>query len=233
MNKTEKILFIGNSHTYYNFLPAMVKELFASVGENVEVTMITEGGKCLDYHAAHRNTAFNILWGNYDVVVLQGKATDFDPEKFVAGGVSIYEDFISKTCARTVLYMVWANRGKTEEQIPMIKAYRELAEKTDAVIAPAGDVWQKVLKTRPAPNLYIEDGNHATPTGSYLAASTIFYAITGRQRALTVADGEGLHSRLGINTKVAADIQRIACRTTREYAGFIDENDETDENSAK
>ncbi|MCQ2354690.1 MAG: hypothetical protein MJ102_06270 [Clostridia bacterium] len=233
MDKIEKILFIGNSHTYYNFMPAMVRELFASVGENVEVTMITEGGKCLDYHAAHRNTAFNILWGNYDVVVLQGKASAFDPEKFVAGGVSIHEEFISKTNARTVLYMVWANRGKPEQQVPMIKAYRELAEKTGAVIAPAGEVWHKILKTRPAPDLYIEDGNHATPTGSYLAASTIFYAITGRQRALTVTDGEGLHSRLGIETKVAADIQRIACRTTREYAAFFEDNTKKDDNSRK
>lgn len=223
MDKATKILFVGNSHTYYNFMPAMVKELFASVGENVDVTMITEGGKCLDFHSNHRNTAFNILWGNYDFVILQGKATRFDPEKFIAGGCKIHKDYISKTPAKTVLYMVWSNRDKPKEQAPMTAAYRELAEKIGASVAPAGEVWHKILRTRPAPELYIDDGNHATPTGSYLAAATLFYTISRRQRAIRITPGEGLHSRLGISHKTAEDIHRIACRVSREFAEYGNE----------
>ena len=42
-----KILFIGNSHTYYNEMPQMVKELFEYTGVKTHVTMSTEGGKGL------------------------------------------------------------------------------------------------------------------------------------------------------------------------------------------
>ena len=43
-----KILFIGNSHTYYNDMPAIAKDIFAAAGLDAEVTMLTQGGKCLD-----------------------------------------------------------------------------------------------------------------------------------------------------------------------------------------
>ena len=81
-------------------------------------------------------------------------------------------------------------------------------------VAPAGEVWQTVLRRRPAPELYREDGNHATPTGSYLAAASIFYAITERRRALRVNEGDEPHTRLGIDEKTASAIHTIACRTT-------------------
>ena len=84
-------------------------------------------------------------------------------------------------------------------------------------VAPAGEAWQTVLRRRPAPELYREDGNHATPTGSYLAASSIFYAITERHRALSVDAGDEPHTRLGIDDKTAAAIQSITCRTTLKF----------------
>mgnify|MGYP003296177837 CR=1 FL=1 len=103
------------------------------------------------------------------------------------------------------------------------RSQEELAEKIGASVAPAGEVWHKILRTRPAPELYIDDGNHATPTGSYLAAATLFYTISRRQRAIRITPGEGLHSRLGISHKTAEDIHRIACRVSREFAEYGNE----------
>lgn len=214
-----RILFIGNSHTYVNVVPEIVKELFAEVGVKVYYTMLVEGGKCLDYHADRKETGLNIVKGEYDYVILQGKATGFDPEAFIAGGRKIIGEYVSVSGAKPVLYLVWALRGHSEDQIPMTAAYRTLAEETGALIAPAGEVWHQILRRRPAPVLYRDDGNHATETGSYLAACCIFYALSDRARALRVAEGGQPHTRLGIDTKTAAAIQTAACRMTRSING--------------
>ena len=102
--------------------------------------------------------------------------------------------------------------------IPALTAANvELAKYMNGRVAPAGEIWQAVLRRRPAPELYREDGNHATPTGSYLAAASIFYAVTERQRALRINEGDEPHTRLGIDEKTASAIHSIACREAIKY----------------
>ncbi|MBR6578660.1 MAG: SGNH/GDSL hydrolase family protein [Clostridia bacterium] len=212
-----KILFIGNSHTYYNDMPAIAKDIFAAAGLDAEVTMLTQGGKCLDWHYEQKQTRFNILYGGYDYIVLQSRASNFDPESYLENGKKIYDEWISKTDSTPILYMVWSNKGKKKEQPALTEANVELAKYMNGRVAPAGEIWQTVLRRRPAPELYREDGNHATPTGSYLAAASIFYAITERRRALRVNEGDEPHTRLGIDEKTASAIHTIACRLSLAY----------------
>ncbi len=215
--KNIKILFIGNSHTFYNDLPLITKRIFASAGINAEVVMLTQGGKCLDYHYSQQGTRFNILYGDYDYIVLQGKATNFNPETYTEYGKKIYDEFISKTHSKIILYSVWANQGKKHEQAMLTNTPRELVKYTGGSLAPAGEVWQSILNSRPAPRLYSDDGNHATPLGSYLAAVTVFYAVTGRSRALNIKNGDEPHSSMDIDTSIARAIHSRACKITLEY----------------
>ena len=69
-----KVLFIGNSHTYFNDMPALFQSLCAEKGFSVHVTMLTKGGMGLDYHLKQEQTLFNIRYGGYDYVVLQHNA---------------------------------------------------------------------------------------------------------------------------------------------------------------
>ena len=48
--RTLRILFIGNSHTYFNDMPAMVAEKARKAGFDCEVTMIAHGGWYLEQH---------------------------------------------------------------------------------------------------------------------------------------------------------------------------------------
>ena len=66
-----RTLFIGNSHTYYNDMPGIFKEICKENGIDMQVTMLTKGGMGLDYHADNEQTRFNILYGDYDFVILQ------------------------------------------------------------------------------------------------------------------------------------------------------------------
>lgn len=217
MKKYIKLLFIGNSHTYKNYVPGIVKDLFASVGVDVHATALVEGGKCLGFHADRRETGFNILWGDYDYIILQGRGSEFDPEAYLEGGRKLYEKYISKTTAKPILYMVWSDKGQWEPQPVREATHRAFAEEIGADVAPAGSVWQEILRRRPAPELYQEDHNHANPIGSYIAACTIFYAITGKTRAISLTEGGEPHTRLGIDPALAAAIQSSACRITRTF----------------
>ena len=49
--KNLKILFIGNSHTYYNDMPQMVRQRASEDGYGCHVTMLAHGGWFLSQHA--------------------------------------------------------------------------------------------------------------------------------------------------------------------------------------
>ena len=206
-----KILFIGNSHTYYNELPRMVRDLFASVGRRVEPVMQTEGGKGILYHCERKDILFNVRHGDYDVIVMQDKASNFSAEEFSQGMDTLAEKGLSRTGARRVLYMPWANRDKPWEQAAMTEAYRAAARKHNAALAPVGEIWHPLLVQHPDLPLYRDDGNHATPLGSYLAACTIFYTITGRVRPLQPADDDALITRLELDPATCRMFHKAVC----------------------
>ena len=214
-----KALFIGNSHTYYNSMPQMVKELFEATGEKSHVTMSTEGGKCLSYHCERKDVVFNIRYGEYDVVVLQGKATHFDPDDFVEAGKKMLENSLSQVPARRVLYLIWANRVHPEEQPMITEGFRRLAAILSADIAPAGEVWHGLIAKQPelADVFYREDGNHATPIGSYLAATTLFYTLSRRETPLPATVDTALCERVGIDPTLRNLIHETACEAARAY----------------
>ena len=47
-----RVLFVGNSYTYVNDLPATFADLARAGGQNVETGMIANGGETLAQHAA-------------------------------------------------------------------------------------------------------------------------------------------------------------------------------------
>jgi len=214
--KKIEILFIGNSLTYYNLLPLCVKKFFAQTGVEARCVMQTAGGKCLDYHCGRGDTEMNIKYGGFDYVVLQGKASGFDPEAFVPAGEKIINELIIPAGSVPVLYMAWSLRGDPAGQIPMTEAYLRLAGLTGAVSAPAGEAWHRALRIRPKPELYMPDGNHPTPSGTYLCAATVFYAISGRRRRLPVAEGD-FYAEYGLDRATAVKLQKIALSEVEKY----------------
>ena len=56
--KTLKILFIGNSHTYYNDMPLMVQRRAVKAGYDCRVTMLVHPGWFLEQHASEAGSDF-------------------------------------------------------------------------------------------------------------------------------------------------------------------------------
>lgn len=217
MKKKIRILLVGNSHTYFNNMPKMLKDIFAKAGVEAQVIMQTEGGKGLLYHCNRKDVVFNIVHGGFDYVVLQDVAITFERANLIEGGMKIKANALDRSDAQPVLYMIWAHGDVPGLQPEITAAYAELARLLGAPLAPAGEVWHRLMRSRGGYCLYGEDRHHATPLGSYLAAACIFYAISRRERPIKVSEGDEPHTSLGLDTAVCRKIHSAACRTAKKY----------------
>ena len=172
-----RILFIGNSHTFYNDMPAILAGLARKEGILCEVTMIAHGGWYLEQHQAEPEIRFNILHGHYDYVVLQEHAHPFGPEEKMLNAAGTLCAWIREAGSIPVAYMTWARKGKEEEQPVMTAAYRRMAEEQNALLAPVGEKWWEYLHANPDAEMYNEDGAHASEAGSAFAAGVLWETI--------------------------------------------------------
>lgn len=172
-----RVLFIGNSHTYYNDMPKLFAQQAAQDGVSCEVTMITHGGWFLAQHKEEPEVRFNILYGGYDYVVLQEHAHPFGPVEKMFEAAEAITSWIREAGSTPVAYMTWAQKGKEELQPVMTEAYERMAEQLGAVLAPVGVEWWKFIHANPDVEMYAPDGAHASPEGSQLAAGVIWKAV--------------------------------------------------------
>lgn len=213
-----KLLFIGNSHTYYNAMPETVLYLLEATGQKTHVSVLTEGGRSLAQHAMSPATALNIRCGKYDLVIAQDKSSGFDPITFKDGAKAIKE-MADHANTPLVLYMPWTGRAKRIHQPTMTEAYQQFCKANGCLLAPVGEVFSRLLTSNGPDLLYHEDGNHASPLGSYLAAVTIFYTITGRKRIINVEDMKDPGIAAGFPSELCQRIHTEACRMSRLYNG--------------
>ena len=188
-----KLLFIGNSHTFFNDMPHTVAELFRLSGMQVpDVVQLTHGGMSLNWHATQPQIWFNLKYGHYDYAVLQDVAHPFGGRDPLMSGAASVIGHMDRAVTTPVFYMTWASVAHPEDQQDMIDAYTEAAGHFGGLLAPVGLAWEKVRYGHPEIDLYWQDGEHASPYGSYLAASAIFCAVTG-QRSLDPDLGDAFY----------------------------------------
>ena len=82
-----RLLFLGNSHTYYNDMPFLAAELLRAGGDAVEVAMLTRGGQSLAGHLQNEQTRFNLLYGGWDLCLAQEVTSEFPPQEDYLRGV--------------------------------------------------------------------------------------------------------------------------------------------------
>ena len=171
--KCLKILFIGNSHTYYNDMPALVKQRFADDGFECDVTMLAHPGWFLAQHVEDPEAKFNILYGSYDYVVLQEHAHPFGPVDQFFDAVRTLTGWIRESGSTPVIYLTWAQKDEQEKQQQMTEAHLKIAEETGSLLAHVGDMWWDYMHSWPDLEMYADDGQHASPAGSDFAAKMI------------------------------------------------------------
>ena len=181
-----RILFLGNSFTFFNDLPDMVGQLLgAEIGRNLR------GGAYLYQHIDPADelcavTRRLLTAEKWDYVVLQDQSQGpiTNPEEFHQA-VSTLAPMIRAAGGKPVLYETWAyeegtdtlaSTGLTFEamQQGLTEGYRAAAQANDALIAPVG---QRFAAARHTAHLYDADHYHPSAAGSQLAAETIAAVI--------------------------------------------------------
>ena len=199
---TLRVLWVGNSYTYFHELPKMVEQLAAEQGQPLAVTPVVKGGERFKGHLANPRLQELLAQGGWDFVVLQEQSTlPAGPAQKVAEEVYPYARTLDSLAhvasprVRVVYYMTWGHRDgsiydmwgdyplyKTYAgmQMRLTTSYMEMAYATGALCAPVGVAWQKVRNERPDIDLYEPDHFHPSLAGSWLAANSITATILGR-----------------------------------------------------
>jgi hypothetical protein len=189
-----KVLFLGNSYTYFHDLPQIVADLSAEAGAPITVDSITQGGAWLQHHAANPSTLEAIETGGWSHVVLQEQSVI----PVTASGTFIFaaadlSQVIHEADAVPVFFETWARAegnvlyesdlaGYTPAtmQEELRFRYQLAATNNDGIYAPVGDAWEVSLAEHPKITLYSADGSHPLITGSFLAACVFYEILTGK-----------------------------------------------------
>jgi len=173
------VLFIGNSHTYLNYMPRMLLAL-AGAGDRgfeLNVDQCTGEGASLGWHWKNPSSRDAIAGKRWDYVVLQDRSGGpLEESASFARHAGLLDAEIRKQDARTIFFMTWANRDRPGDQVRLADVYSMTAHKLGARLAPVGLAWEAVHRIDPGFDLHHRDGRHANPDGSYLTAS-VFYSL--------------------------------------------------------
>ena len=176
--KEVKILFIGNSFTQRNNLPALLAAIAAERSLRINSELISVGGASLRTHWNAGKAGRAIAIGGYDYVVLQEQSTlPVKNAQRMAENARLFDDAIRRAKSETVLYMTWAREHAPETQQAIADAYNSIGKELGAIVVPVGLAWQNFLSNHKKPALYDRDQSHPTLAGSYLAACTFLGAL--------------------------------------------------------
>lgn len=235
--KTVRVLFLGNSFSFFNDMPSIVRNVAQSQGDNVITQANLVSGEHFIGHAHSDSTYKLIRQANYDYVVLQGYSREFthSDDSIAQASLPYIAQLMDSIrhynpAAIPMFYMTWGYKNGTTLPTPfdnfddmndiIQQRYENFAQHYGCWVAPVGVAWAEVVHTRPDINLYTSDNYHPSLAGSYLAACTIYSMLFNK--------GCNTQYNAGLPGRQAADLQRIASNTVQKslYRWKYIENDE-------
>ena len=193
----KSILFIGNSFTAANGgLGLLLEELARSFdsASKLATSAITMDGAILKRLWEDSDARSEIRGGAYEFVVVQGDIAEGDLQTFDTYARKFVAE-AQRAGARTVLFMGWAyERLGWINQGEIARAHNLVALESGSDVAPVGLAWSRVMKERPALNLFSADREHPNKSGSYLAACVVYATVMNRspERADPQSSTEGI-----------------------------------------
>lgn len=203
-----RVLFLGNSYTDVNNLPAMVRDVALSAGDTVIFDSYTPGGYQLRDHTLDPISQSKIMSGGWHYVVIQGQSQEPITlySQFVNGGLTLYNMIKQyNPCAVTVSYMTWGRKNGDASNcaaFPVMCTYQgmdttlrhrylDLTASLNGETAPVSVVWNYLRQNHPGIELYQVDGSHPSAAGSY-AAACCFYTVLFKKDPARITFNPGL-----------------------------------------
>lgn len=220
----KNILFIGNSYTYGNDLPLLVKNLAEANGHSVFVDSHSVGGATFANHASNSTVMTKIKSKNWDYVIIQGQSQEpaFPDQQVnnssIPGAKRLVDSvYANNFCTEVMFFMTWGRKNGDPQWGPistfegmqqrLYDGYMRIADSCQASVAPVGQVWKSIRNSMPEVELYQSDESHPTLAGSYLAAMTIYSSVFMELPTILVGNS-GLSSQFTnqINEHIQADV---------------------------
>jgi hypothetical protein len=225
-------LWVGNSFFYYNNSMHGHFSALASAAEpkaGYRGVSVTISGSGMDWHdldsyfrpngigrysfVANNEIVFNRPGRQFDGVImmdcsqcpihpqLKASFTEFSKKN---------SEIAVKAGVRPVLFMSWAYKDKPEMTAQLAEAYTVAGNANDALVIPAGLAFARAIAKRPELELYQPDKRHPTLAGTYLAACTVYAALSKKTPV-------GISYTAGLDPELARFLQTTAWETTQEY----------------
>jgi hypothetical protein len=217
-----RILFIGNSLTYFNGLPYMVRALADSAGDAPPVVdAVALPDYSLEDHWVDGRAARAIRGGCWNYVVLQqGPSSLGESRALLLEYAARFDAIVRERGGRSALFSVWPTETRRGDFDRAIESYALAAEQVDGVMLPAATAWLRAWERDPGLDLYA-DGLHPTPTGSYLAALVITARLSGHATAQMPAAftvrAPNASQTVRIDPATAATLKAAAHEALEEY----------------
>jgi|GEM_PF-732452 len=197
----QRVLFIGNSRTFYHAMPFMVRSIADSAGypEKLHVEMDAQPGVSLAYHLESGNTQAQ-LERRWDHVVLQVLSSDQYSAEKANGAWDTAAAMIKEVQANgssPAMFVTWRytdqctqGAGMPQTATGMMPAgyanmhvniqqqHARLAALTGVDLVNVGLVWEE-LQDRPRDFRLYDDCNHPSIYGSYLSALMFYGYFSG------------------------------------------------------
>lgn len=202
--ETLNILWIGNSLTTANSMPKLLTEVVNKnpTGVRINSVMSTAGGSDWSFHLGKPVDAVlkqrlpsptlpNLgKKGLFDWVIIQTVPFPDKRYRFHEFGDELIGK-IRSTGAEPLIYCAMSPSSgyknpshqyvyKDGDREKNITNHEELARRHNAVIAPIGEAWKIAQEKRPNFDLFVKDGIHPNPIGSYLTVCVFYSVFTGK-----------------------------------------------------
>jgi hypothetical protein len=199
------VLFIGNSLTYENNLPELLKKIAACEHVTINYKMIALPDYALEDHWNDGNAGKEIKSRKYNVVIVQqGPSSQIEGYTLLKDYAVKFANLSKANHARLVFYMVWPAKARSIDFPGVYKSYKDAAIQTQSEFSPAGQAWLTLWKTTPDFSLYGPDNFHPNTNGSLLAALVLYGSIQGKSN-LQFVDLK----KLNINTLSNDELEQL------------------------
>jgi hypothetical protein len=170
-----RVLFVGNSLTATNDLPAHIAALADATGKKLEYRTVAFGGYNLEDHWKNGEARRALAGGRWDYVVMQQGPSAF-PES--QADLRLWEMRFAEEAraqgTQPALVTVWPEAWRVAALPEVIKGYARAAAAARAELLPAGVAWQLAWRCNARAPLYGPDDFHPSPAGTYAAALVVY-----------------------------------------------------------
>ncbi len=168
------ILFIGNSLTFINNLPKLVRENAKIKGLKVRTRMIAYPNYAIEDHWNEGKVQKLISSKKYDFVIIQqGPSSQEDGRKMLIEYGKEYSLLCKLNDAKLAFFMVWPSLKYYHGFDNVIKNHEDAASINNSILLPVGRIWKEYIDSMKTKEYYGPDGFHPSLEGSQVAAEII------------------------------------------------------------